>query len=143
MAKLIYSAFTSHDGYLADETGNFVWVALDEEVHAFINNREKHVSTYLFGRKMYETMAVWEAPDVIPHQTVAASEYASIWQAAEKAVFSTTLQSVSAAQTRLEGKFEADVVRELKTGATREVAMTVRRSPRMPFEPAWSTNITY
>ena len=118
MAKLIYAAFTSLDGYVADETGNFDWAELDEEVHAFINNRERQIGTYLFGRKMYETMAVWETPDVIPHRTAAVLEFAPIWQAAEKIVYSTTLQTVSTAKTRLERTFEADVVRELKAGAT-------------------------
>jgi len=118
MAKLIYAAFTSLDGYVADETGNFDWAELDEEVHAFINSRERQIGTYLFGRKMYETMAVWETPDVIPHRTAAVLEFAPIWQAAEKIVYSTTLQTVSTAKTRLERTFEADVVRELKAGAT-------------------------
>jgi dihydrofolate reductase len=143
MAKLIYSAFTSLDGYVADETGNFDWAELDEEVHAFINSLERQIGTYLFGRKMYETMAVWETPDVIPHRTAAVLEFAPIWQAAEKIVYSTTLQTVSTAKTRLERKFEADVVRKLKAGATREVRWAVRRSQRMPFELALSTNITY
>ena len=123
MAKLIYSAFTSLDGYVADETGNFDWAELDEEVHAFINSRERQIGTYLFGRKMYEAMAVWERPDVIPHLPAAALEFAPIWQVAEKIVYSRTLQTVSTAKTRLERKFEADVVRELKAGATREVAV--------------------
>jgi dihydrofolate reductase len=86
MAKLIYSAFTSLDGYVADETGNFDWAELDEEVHAFINSRKRRIGTYLFGRKMYETMAVWETPDVIPHRTATVQEYAPIWQAAETSV---------------------------------------------------------
>ena len=123
MAKLIYSAFTSLDGYVADETGNFDWAELDEEVHAFINNRERQIGTYLFGRKMYETMSVWETPDVLRHLKVAALEYLPIWQAAEKIVYSTTLQTVSMAKTRLERKFEADVVRKLKAGATRDFAV--------------------
>jgi len=122
MAKLIYSAFTSLDGYVADETGNFDWAELGEEVFAFINSRERQNGTYLFGRKMYETMSVWETPDVIP-LTGAALEFLPIWQAAEKIVYSTTLQTVSTAKTRLERKFEADVVRELKAGATRNVAV--------------------
>jgi len=124
MAKLIYDAFTSLDGYVADENGNFEWAELlDEEVHAFINNRERQIGTYLFGRKMYETMAVWETPDVIPHLPAAALEFAPIWQAAEKIVYSRTLQTVSTAKTRLERKFEAEVVRELKAGAIRDVAV--------------------
>jgi dihydrofolate reductase len=123
MAKLIYDAGISLDGYVADETGNFNWTEFDDEVHAFINNRERRIGTYLFGRKMYETMAVWETPDVLRHLTAAVLEYAPIWQAAEKIVYSTTLQTVSTAKTRLERKFEADVVRDLKAGATREVAV--------------------
>lgn len=123
MAKLIYSAFTSLDGYVADETGNFDWAELGEEVHAFINSRERQNGTYLLGRKMYETMAVWETPDVIPHPTAGMLEFVPIWQAAEKIVYSTTLPTVAAAKTRLERKFDADVVRELKARATREVAV--------------------
>ena len=123
MAKLIYAAFTSLDGYVSDETGNFDWAELDEEVHAFVNSRERQIGTYLFGRKMYETMAVWERPDLIPHLPAAALEFTPIWQAAEKIVYSTTLQTVSTARTRLERKFEADVVRQLKAGATRDVGV--------------------
>jgi dihydrofolate reductase len=123
MAKLIYSAFTSLDGYVADETGNFDWAELDEEVFTYINARERRVGTYLLGRKMYETMAVWEMPEVIAHLPAAALDYAPIWQAAEKIVYSTTLQTVSAAKTRLERKFDANVVRDLKAGATRDIAM--------------------
>jgi dihydrofolate reductase len=123
MAKLIYSAFTSLDGYVADETGNFDWAELDEEVFACIHDRERQVGTYLFGRKMYETMVVWETPDVIPDPTPGMLEFVPIWQAAEKIVYSTTLQTVSMARTRLERKFDADVIRELKARATRDIAM--------------------
>jgi dihydrofolate reductase len=121
MAKLIYSAFTSLDGYVADETGNFDWAELSDEVHAFINRRERQIGTYLFGRKMYETVAVWESPDMLPPLTPVAMEFAPIWRAAEKIVYSTTLQQVTTAKTRLERRFEADVVRELKAGATRDL----------------------
>jgi len=123
MAKLIYDAFTSLDGYVADEDGNFDWAELDEEVYAFINNRERQIGTYLFGRKMYETMAVWERPDVIPDPPAVALEFAPTWQAAEKIVYSRTLQTVSTAKTRLEREFDAEVVRELKAGATRDVVV--------------------
>ena len=123
MAKLIYDAFTSLDGYVADENGNFEWAELDDEVFAFINNRESQIGTYLFGRKMYETMAVWETPDVIPDLPAAALEFAPIWQAAEKIVYSGTLQAVSTAKTRLERRFEAEAVRELKAGASRDIAV--------------------
>ncbi len=123
MAKLIYSAFTSLDGYVADEAGNFEWAELDEEVFACINDREGRVGTYLFGRKVYETMAVWETPEVIPNPTAGMLAYVPIWQAAEKIVYSTTLPTVSAAKTRLERKFDVHVVRTLKAGATRDIAV--------------------
>ena len=123
MAKLIYSAFTSLDGYVADETGNFNWAALGEEVHAVINRRERRNGTYLLGRRMYETMAVWEAPDALRGLPAAALEFLPIWQAAEKIVYSTTLPTVSMARTRLERRFDADVVRELKARATRDLAI--------------------
>ena len=122
MAKLVYPAFTSLDGYVADETGNFDWAKLDEEVMTFINNRERQIGTYLLGRKMYETMKVWETPDVLP-LTATALEYAPIWLAAEKIVYSTTLRTVSAPKTRLERTFDADVVRKLKAEATRDIGM--------------------
>jgi dihydrofolate reductase len=121
MAKLIYSAFTSLDGYVADETGNFDWAELSDEVHAYINSRESQIGTYLFGRKVYESVAVWESPDVLPGLTPTALEFAPIWQAAEKIVYSTTLPRLTTARTRLERRFEPDVVRELKAGATRDL----------------------
>ena len=123
MARLIYSAFTSLDGYVSDETGNFDWAALDGEIHAFINRRESRIGTYLLGRRMYETMAVWETPDVLGDLNATAMEYVPIWQAADKIVYSTTLQAVSAPRTRLERKFEAEAVRELKARATRDLAL--------------------
>ena len=121
MAKLIYDAFTSLDGYVADETGRFDWAELSDEVHAFINSRERQVGTYLFARKVYESVAVWESPDVLPGLTPTALEFAPIWQAAEKIVYSTTLQRVTTAKTRLERRFEADVVRKLKASAIRDL----------------------
>jgi dihydrofolate reductase len=121
MAKLIYSAFTSLDGYVADETGNFDWAELSDEVHATINNRERQIGTYLFGRKLYEAVAVWETPDMLPDLTPTAREFAAIWQAAEKIVYSTTLARVSTAKTRLERTFEPEVVRKLKAGASRDL----------------------
>ena len=123
MAKLIYSLLTSLDGYVADETGNFDWAEPDEEVHSFINSLQRQIGTYLFGRKMYETMAVWETPDVLPPLMPVILEYAAIWQSAEKIVYSTTLQTVSTARTRIERRFDPDGVRELKAEATRDVAI--------------------
>jgi dihydrofolate reductase len=123
MAKLIYAALTSLDGYVADETGNFDWAVPDEEVHGFINDLERPIGTYLYGRKMYETMAGWERPDLIPHRTPAMLDFARIWQTAEKIVYSTTLQTVPTARTRLERRFEPKVIRELKAGASRDVSV--------------------
>lgn len=125
MAKLIYSASTSLDGYVADENGNFEWADLSEEVLSFINDRERRVGTYLFGRKMYETMAVWEKPEVLRQLNMkpAAMEYLPIWNAAEKIVYSTTLDTVSIARSRLEREFKPDAVRELKASATRDIGL--------------------
>jgi dihydrofolate reductase len=123
MAKLVYAAFTSLDGYVADETGNFDWAPLGEEVHAFINSRERRVGTYLLGRKMYETVAVWETPEVLAGLPPVALEFAAIWKAADKIVYSTTLPTVATARTRLERTFDADAVRELKATATRDVGV--------------------
>jgi dihydrofolate reductase len=123
MAKLIYSAFTSLDGYVADEGGNFDWAELSDEVFAFINDRERRIGTYLFGRKVYETMSVWETPEVIANLPAVAREFTPIWQAADKIVYSTTLPTVSTARTRLERTFDADAVRKLKAGATRDLGV--------------------
>ena len=103
---LVYSAIASLDGYIEDENGEFDWAAPDEEVHAFINELERPVGTYLYGRRMYETMAVWE--------TVESHPYAEIWRAAEKIVYSRTLESVATARTRIEREFDPDAVRRLK-----------------------------
>jgi dihydrofolate reductase len=106
MGKLIYSAIASLDGYVSDESGNFDWAAPDEEVHAFINELERPVGTYLYGRRMYETMVAWESVDSHP--------YAEIWRAAEKIVLSRTLDSVASARTRIEPEFDPEAVRRLK-----------------------------
>lgn len=123
MARLVYSGFTSLDGYMADEAGHFEWAKLDEDVFAFINERERRVGTYLLGRRMYETMAVWETPEVIFHPTAGMLDYVPIWQAAEKIVYSTTLDTVSMANARLERRFDADAVRALKARSTRDLAI--------------------
>jgi dihydrofolate reductase len=123
MAKLIYAALTSLDGCIADEAGNFDWAVPDEEVHAFINDLERPIGTYLYGRKMYETMAGWETPDTIPDRTPAMLDFARIWKAADKIVYSRTLHVVSTAKTRLERKFDPEAVRKLKGEATGDVAV--------------------
>src|SRR5262249_61369976 len=100
MAKLIYAAITSLDGYIADEDGNFDWAAPDEEVHAFVNELERPIGTYLYGRRMYETMLPWETLE-LDDRSPAMRDYAALWRAAEKVVYSTTLAEVSSARTRL------------------------------------------
>jgi dihydrofolate reductase len=123
MAKLIYVTPTSLNGYIADETGDFDWAAPDEEVHAFINDIVRPIGTYLYGRKMYQTMAVWETPDVIPGRTPAILDFATIWQAADKIVYSKSLETVSTRKTRLEREFDPQVVRHLKAQLPHDVAV--------------------
>jgi dihydrofolate reductase len=123
MAKLIYSAITSLDGFVADEDGKFDWAAPDEEVHAFINDLERPVGTYLYGRRMYEVMAYWETAHAVPDQPPVAQDFAQIWQAAEKIVYSKTLQAVSSGRTRIERDFDPETVRELKASAGADITL--------------------
>jgi dihydrofolate reductase len=122
MASLIYSAIASLDGYIADENGNFDWAAPDEEVHAFVNDLERPVGTYLYGRRMYETMAVWETM-ALDDEPPVMRDFAGIWRAADKVVYSRTLHNVSTPRTRLEREFDADAVRELKEQAAANIAV--------------------
>jgi len=123
MAKLIYSAITSLDGYIADEEGRFDWAAPDEEVHAFVNDLERPVGTYLFGRRMYEVMAVWETDPALGDQSPSMRDYARIWQAADKIVYSSTLERPATARTRIEREFDPDAVRRLKAAAERDLSV--------------------
>src|SRR5438128_9270962 len=120
MAKLIYSAITSLDGYVADEQGNFDWAAPDEEVHSFVNDLERRIGTYLYGRRMYEVMRYWETVDTAD-QPPFVGEYAEIWRAADKIVFSRTLEKASTARTRIEWDLDPDAIRRLKTLADRAI----------------------
>ena len=123
MAKLIYAAITSLDGYVADEDGNFDWAEPDEEVHAFVNNLERPVGTYLYGRRIYEVMAVWETPHTFAGQSPAVQDFAEIWQAADKIVYSKTLETASSARTRIEREFDPEAVRQLKAAAGRDISV--------------------
>src|SRR5260221_2109247 len=123
MAKLIYFMPTSLEGYIADETGNPDWATPDEEVFAFINDLYRSIGMYLYGRKMYETMAVWETPEVIPGRTPAMLDFARIWQAADKIVYSKSRETVSAPKTRLEREFHPQVVRELKAQSPLDISV--------------------
>ena len=122
MAKLIYSSIASLDGYVADEDGNFDWAAPDEEVHAFVNDLERSVGTYLYGRRMYDVMSAWESMPV-SDQPAAVQDYAGIWRAADKVVYSMTLETVSTARTRIERTFDAEAVRRMKATAERDISV--------------------
>lgn len=129
MADLIYIAITSLDGYIEDESGGFDWAMPDPETHAFVNQLESEIGTYLYGRRIYETMAVWERigrePD--PEGEAVSSEeleYAEVWRSAEKIVFSRTLPEVWTPRTRLEREFDPEMVRELKDRADRDVSVS-------------------
>ena len=123
MARLIYSAITSLDGYNADEDGNFDWAAPDAEVHSFVNDLERPVGTYLYGRRMYELMAPWESDPTLATQSPVMREFAEIWQAADKIVYSKTLETVSSARTRIEPVFDPEAVRQIKTQAERDLTV--------------------
>lgn len=123
MAKLIYSALTSLDGYIADEEGNFAWAAPDEEVHSFINDLERSVGTALYGRRMYETMVYWETAHTLPDQSSIEQDFTAIWQAADKVVYSRTLETVSSARTRLERTFDPQAIQQMKTQARGDLSV--------------------
>ena len=122
MANLIYSAIASLDGYVADASGNFDWAAPGEEVHAFVNDLERPVGTYLYGRRMYETMAVWETMP-LTGQSEAVRDFAEIWRAADKVVYSRTLDSVSSGRTRIERELDGAAVRGMKAEAARDITV--------------------
>jgi 5-methylthioadenosine/S-adenosylhomocysteine deaminase len=119
MGKLIYAANISLDGFLEDETGSFDWSAPDEDVHAFWNEHERHIGTSLYGRRMYETMRVWESDDWLTNEPPVVREYAGIWRDADKVVYSTSLTDVSTARTRIERQFEPEAVRRIQ-GASQD-----------------------
>ena len=124
MAKLIYSAIASLDGYVADADGNFEWAAPGAELHSFINELERPIGTYLYGRRMYEVMVYWETVDSGEERVRDYSgDYAEIWRAADKIVYSTTLESVSTSRTRLERTFDGDAVEEIKASATSDISV--------------------
>ena len=123
MAKLIYSAIASLDGFTADEDGNFDWAAPDEEVFAFVNDLERPVGTYLYGRRMYEAMVVWETAHTFADQRPVMQDFAKIWQAADKVVYSRTLAAATSARTRIERDFDPEAVRQLKASAGRDLTV--------------------
>jgi dihydrofolate reductase len=122
MGRLVYSAIASLDGYVEDEHGSFDWAALGAEVHRFVNDLERPIGTYLYGRRMYETMVAWETMD-LDGQPDFVRDYASIWRAAEKVVFSRTLTAVASERTRIEPELDVEAVRQMKSAADRDLSV--------------------
>ena len=123
MAKLIYSAITSLDGYVADEDGNFDWSAPDEEVHTFVNDLQRPIGAYLYGRRMYEVMAYWETAHTLADAPAHVRDFTTIWQAADKVVYSRTLETASSARTRIERDFDPAGIRQLKAATGRDLTV--------------------
>jgi dihydrofolate reductase len=123
MAKLIYSAIASLDGYIEDAEGRFEWAAPDPEVFAFVNDLERPVGTDLYGRRMYETMAFWETASTGENQRAESRDFAAIWRGADKIVYSRTLENASSERTRIEREFTPDAVRALKSSAERDITV--------------------
>jgi dihydrofolate reductase len=121
MAQLIYSAISSLDGYIEDRQGKFDWAAPDEEVHSFINNLERSAGTYLFGRRMYEIMMVWETDPNLAADSPITRDYAEMWQAANKIVYSRTLETASTRRTQLERTFDPQAIRKLKESTEQDI----------------------
>jgi dihydrofolate reductase len=124
VAKLVYPAIASLDGYIADEDGRFDWAVPDEEVHAFINDLYRPVGTYLYGRRMYEMMVGWETDPSIAEQSPLMRDFAEIWQAADKVVYSGTLEEASTSKTRMERAFDPEAVRRLKASTGRDLTVS-------------------
>jgi len=123
MAKLMYVTNVSLDGCIEDAHGRFEWTAPSDEVFAYITDLVRPVGTYLYGRRLYETMAVWETDPTLAAQSELGADFATVWQTADKIVYSTTLRAVSTANTRLERHFEPDAVRDVKASAARDVTI--------------------
>ena len=123
MAKLIYSALTSLDLFVADKTGNFDWAAPDEEIHTFVNDLGRPIGTHLYGRRMYEVLVAWESDDIVVGQPPLIADFASIWRGADKIVYSRSLESVSSARTRIERDFDPEAIRAMKASADRDISI--------------------
>jgi dihydrofolate reductase len=123
MAKLIYSALCSLDGYIEDGSGDIQWAAPDEEVGAFVNELERPVGTYLYGRRLYETMVFWESFEPDPDDGPAGREFAAMWLAANKVVYSRTLETVSSARTQIEREFDPDAIERMKKSSGSDITI--------------------
>lgn len=134
MAKLIYTTIASLDGYIEDESGKFDWGAPDEEVHAFVNDLERPVGTYLYGRRMYETMMVWETDPAFADDSPILRDFAHIWQSADKIIYSTTLAAAATTRTRIERDFDPAAVRSMIASADRDFAVGGPTLARYAFQ---------
>lgn len=123
MAKLICTGLTSLDGYFADEHGEFDWAAPDSDVLAFINDLERPIGTYLYGRRLYDVMVFWETFQAQPNQSPPMLDFATLWRAADKIVYSTTLETASSARTRIERTFDPNAVQAMKDAADRDLSI--------------------
>jgi dihydrofolate reductase len=123
VARLIYAAITSLDGYVADANGNFDWAEPDEEVIGFVNDLERPVGTYLYGRRMYDVMVYWETADTLADQPQAVQDFTELWKRTDKIVYSTTLTEAASARTRIEKTFDPEAVKELKATATSDITV--------------------
>jgi dihydrofolate reductase len=123
VARLIYNAIASLDGFIEDAEGKFDWAAPDDEVHAFVNELQRPIGTYLLGRRMYETLVFWESPPDIEHQPAFVQEFAEIWKGMDKVVYSRMLSTPSTARTRIERDFDVEAVRRLKASASRDLTV--------------------
>ena len=123
MSRLVYSAIASLDGYVNDASGSFDWAAPEPEVHAFVNDLERSIGTYLYGRRMYETMRYWQDPPAAAREAPEIADYAAVWQAADKIVYSTTLDAVDTPRTRLRREFDPAEVAALKASAPRDISV--------------------
>lgn len=134
MAKLIYITNVSVDGHIEDEHGSFDWTEPADDVFAFITDLVRPLGTYLYGRRIYDTMAVWETDPALAGQSALMADFANVWQAADKVVFSTTLDAVSTARTRLERSFDAESIREMKAAATSDLCVAGANLAGQAFE---------
>ncbi|HEX2294169.1 MAG TPA: dihydrofolate reductase family protein [Actinomycetota bacterium] len=123
-ARLIYTAITSLDGYIADSEGDFGWAAPDDELHAFVNDLERPIGTYLYGRRMYEVMVYWETAPAEAGAPEVELDYARLWRAADKIVYSTTLPAPRSERTAIERSFDPEGVRALKAAADRDLSVS-------------------
>jgi len=123
MAKLIYTSITSLDGFVADAEGNFDWAAPDEEVHTFVNDQERAIGTYLYGRGMYDVLVAWESPAIAEGQPAYIRDYHEIWRSADKVVFSTTLEAVASERTRIERDFDPRAIQRMKDESERDLSV--------------------